>query len=193
MVSLDRHLRVLLDEAPAAILVEAGDRIVYLNDAYARLLGYRNERELAHASIRDIATEADLDRLAFFGRCRAQARPAPTSYVFCAHRRDRSIVTIDATIWTTRIDGQLLIATLARPAAPRTDPELAIPGLGRLSVREREVLLLIMEGLSSKEIACRLDVGQKTIGTFKKRIFTKLALRNDRDLFRFVAESRMAS
>jgi len=45
---------------------------------------------------------------------------------------------------------------------------------GQITSREREVLVAIAEGLSNKEIACRLGVGVRTVETHRERIMRKL-------------------
>jgi DNA-binding NarL/FixJ family response regulator len=48
------------------------------------------------------------------------------------------------------------------------------PALSRLTPREREVLQLLTDGLSAKEIAERLVISAKTVGTHIEHILTKL-------------------
>jgi DNA-binding NarL/FixJ family response regulator len=62
-------------------------------------------------------------------------------------------------------------ATRIRPAAPGAHD---IP----LTPRELEVLRLVADGLSNKEIAAELVLSPETVKTFVSRILTKLALRD---------------
>ena len=187
--SLDRYFRIVLDQATDGILVESGERIVYVNPAYARMLGYPSTTVLAGATIRDIAHPEDFERLMWFGSCRRNGKPAPTRYSFRARGRE-GIVSFDASISTARIDGELLITTIVRECASAAPPELLdVPGLQRLWAREREVVRLVLEGRRSKEIALILNVSEKTIGTHRARAFRKLALRGVGDLFRMAQES----
>jgi len=187
---LDRHFRTVLDSAPDGVLVESGDCIAYVNAAYARLLGYDSPGELAAATIRDIAVPDDFERLSWFGRCRAEGKPAPTRYTFGACRRSGDVVMLDASISAARCDGQLLITTIARElhVASKT-PALELPGTKHLSPREREVVQHLLAGKRSKEIALILEVSEKTIWTHRSRAFQKLALRGVADLFRVAAEA----
>ncbi len=68
-----------------------------------------------------------------------------------------------------------VIATFARRGTP--GPELA-RSLGRLSEREREVLVLAARGLSNAEIADALVVGEATVKTHLSSVFAKLGLRD---------------
>ena len=119
-------------------------------------------------------------------------KPAPTRYTFRACARGGDVVTFDATISQTRIDGELFIMTMVRELQADVQPsravKLDIPGVKRLSAREHEVLQHMLSGRRSKEIALLLNVSEKTIFTHRSRAFRKLALRGDRDLFRLAAE-----
>ena len=78
-------------------------------------------------------------------------------------------------------DGHALIApALTRRLIERfaSSRPRARPELGRLTEREREVLVLLVRGLSNAEIAGRLFVGESTVKTHVARIFTKLGLRD---------------
>ena len=59
------------------------------------------------------------------------------------------------------------------------------PHTGQISAREREVLIAIAEGLSNKEIACRLGVGVRTIETHRERIMRKLNIHSIAGLTKF--------
>jgi two-component system nitrate/nitrite response regulator NarL len=59
------------------------------------------------------------------------------------------------------------------------------PDLAELTNREREVLILVAEGLSNKEIAKNLGVGVRTVETHRERIMRKLAIHSVAGLTRF--------
>ncbi|MBW3551018.1 MAG: response regulator transcription factor [Proteobacteria bacterium] len=56
---------------------------------------------------------------------------------------------------------------------------------GRLTPREREVFHLIVEGLTTKEIARRLDISVKTAENHRTRVLAKLDVRNTAELVRY--------
>lgn len=60
---------------------------------------------------------------------------------------------------------------------PKTSDEAA-DSIAQLAPREREVLQLIAEGRTTKEIASDLDVSPKTIETHRQRIMDKLNIRS---------------
>jgi two-component system, NarL family, response regulator NreC len=63
----------------------------------------------------------------------------------------------------------------------------------RLSLREREVLKLVAEGLSLKEIAVHLNVGTKTVDTHKYNLMTKLDIHNAAGLIRYAIQNNVVS
>ena len=54
------------------------------------------------------------------------------------------------------------------------DQVQALAGHPKLSAQEREVVRLISEGLTTPQIAKRLNLGENTVNTYRKRIMDKL-------------------
>jgi DNA-binding NarL/FixJ family response regulator len=63
--------------------------------------------------------------------------------------------------------------------------------LDELSDRELEVLRLIGEGLSTRQIAENLHLSVKTVETYQGHLKEKLGLKNSRELFQFAIESAL--
>ena len=60
-----------------------------------------------------------------------------------------------------------------------------------LSKREREVIKLIAEGRSSKEIARLMDISPRTVDTYRKRLMEKLDLHTLADVVRYAVRTGM--
>ncbi|MET9040338.1 response regulator transcription factor [Streptomyces mirabilis] len=76
-----------------------------------------------------------------------------------------------------RITKRLIAAYVNRPAQPpRGQTPLRLPE--SVTTREREVLLLVAEGLTNAEIAERLYIGAGTVKTHVARLLTKLDARD---------------
>ncbi len=58
---------------------------------------------------------------------------------------------------------------------------------GELTGREQEILLLVAQGYTNKEIAIRLTISVKTVESHKGNIMTKLDLKNRADAVRYAA------
>ncbi|HVK11157.1 MAG TPA: response regulator transcription factor [Gemmataceae bacterium] len=79
-----------------------------------------------------------------------------------------------------------LARSVVGPFVGRPEAEEApAPGL---SEREEEVVSLIAQGYSNKEIAARLKVSVKTIETYKARSLEKLGVRSRVDLVRYATQ-----
>jgi DNA-binding NarL/FixJ family response regulator len=57
-----------------------------------------------------------------------------------------------------------------------------------LSTREREVILMLAEGLTNKEVAKRLFLSVKTVETYRSRVMKKYHLRGRSELFSFAKQ-----
>lgn len=72
------------------------------------------------------------------------------------------------------------------PSGPASAYEL-------LGAREREVLKLLAEGLSSKEIASRLTISTKTVETHRSNIANKVGLRSVAELTKYALREGLTS
>jgi DNA-binding NarL/FixJ family response regulator len=60
-----------------------------------------------------------------------------------------------------------------------------------LTPREREVLQLLAEGRSNKEVGVALDISPKTVETHRARIFAKLHLHSMNELVRYAIRNQV--
>jgi DNA-binding NarL/FixJ family response regulator len=67
----------------------------------------------------------------------------------------------------------------------RNDGKEAVPTASRLTARQREVLQLVAEGQSVKEIAATLEVSVKTVEFHKKRLMDELGVRTTAGLTKY--------
>lgn len=91
--------------------------------------------------------------------------------------KDVSPADLEAAIRTLHAGGSLLDphvvgAVMGELASPRSRPA----GLEALTPREREVLALLGEGLSNRDVAARLVVSEKTVKTHVSAVLSKLGL-----------------
>jgi DNA-binding NarL/FixJ family response regulator len=62
-----------------------------------------------------------------------------------------------------------------------------------LSVNERKILALIADGLSNKEIACRLDMSVRTIEKYREKLMAKLQIKSVAGLTKFAVRLGISS
>ncbi len=89
---------------------------------------------------------------------------------------------------TQRIAETVLDSYLAQSVETRQQSPLE-----SLSQREREVLQLVVEGLSSSEIAARLFLSPRTVETYRTRLMQKLEIHDLPGLVRFAIENGLAT
>lgn len=71
------------------------------------------------------------------------------------------------------------------------DPENSTSPLDSLSERERQVLGLVAEGKTSKEIARSLHLSLSTVSTYRSRLMKKLGVEDLTELIKFAVEHRL--
>ena len=65
--------------------------------------------------------------------------------------------------------------------------------LERLSSRERQVLILVIDGEPSSEIARRLSISPKSVGTYRSRLMKKLGVKDLPSLVKFAIRHDLTS
>lgn len=71
----------------------------------------------------------------------------------------------------------------------RGEEDLAMSPLERLTPRQREVLQLVAEGNTTKEIADKLELSPKTVETHRSDIMSRLGIRDVAGLVRFAVRT----
>lgn len=177
----DRGLDVVADVADGRAAVDAARRlhpdVVVMDIRMPVLDGIEATRQV---SVLDdpprvlVLTTFDLDEYVF-GALRAGASgfllkdAPPESLIAAVHTISRGDALLDPAV-TRRV-----VERFGR--APEPDPG-AVRRLSDLSPRERDVLMLLVEGLSNREIAERLYVAEATVKTHVMAVLRKLELRD---------------
>jgi DNA-binding NarL/FixJ family response regulator len=91
------------------------------------------------------------------------------------------------TFFTSRVADMVLNGFLGRNR-PAADGELASP---TLTSREREIVQLLAEGKSSKEVASHLNLSLKTVETHRSNIMRKLNLHSVSELVLYAVRNNM--
>lgn len=84
----------------------------------------------------------------------------------------------------TILDGFLRAATVPMAEGSSGEP---------LTPREREIVQLLAEGLSNKEVATRLDISIKTVETHRATVMRKLDAHSVVDLVRYALRNKLTS
>ena len=191
---------VLQSQQDIEVVAEAGDGVralevlagtevdvILMDVRMPRMDGVEATRRICSAQLPDpdgvvtgprvlILTTFDLDEYAFAalkaGASGFLLKDVPPAELVAAIRAVRGGDAVVAPTTTRRMIDRF--ATVLPSSVPVADT----PELARLTEREREVLLLIAQGLSNGEIAAQLTLSEATVKTHVGRILTKLQLRD---------------
>src|SRR5205085_11200695 len=90
-------------------------------------------------------------------------------------------------------DHDQLLASVERAMRGLPEPPQAIgtrPVATTLSLREREVMALVVDGLDNRSIGAKLGISPRTVEVHKSRVMTKLGARNLAELVRIAQASQ---
>ena len=96
-----------------------------------------------------------------------------------------------AAIRKTREGGKYVTLSIAEELARHLAGDTKESPHDQLSSRELQVLRLVAQGKSLKEIAAELSLSEKTIGTYRARISVKLGLSTSVELTRYAIQNKL--
>jgi len=112
-------------------------------------------------------------------------------YVSKASISDELIVSVESIINGGMYINEKLLEDM--PLDFKLEEQIPTNPLEILSSRELEVLKLVGQGLTYKEIAKKLNLSPKTVSTYRTRILDKLSLENTNQLIQFISANNMGS
>jgi RNA polymerase sigma factor (sigma-70 family) len=144
-----------------------------------------------HPEVRFLALSASDAPEDVIGVIRAGARGYVTKTISTADLADaiQRVADGDA-VFSHRLAGFVLDAFAAAPSTSDVKPSFD-PELDQLTSREREVLRLIAQGYTYKEIARELYISVKTVESHVSSVLRKLQLSSRHQLTRWAAERRL--
>jgi len=110
-------------------------------------------------------------------------------------RKDTLPAELRRAVETVQAGGTCFGEVLRKPSAAEEAqlPATTAQRLGRLTVREREVLIGIANGLSNKQIGAKLGVGVRTVESYRESLMRKLGIPSVAGLTRFAIEARLTA
>jgi DNA-binding NarL/FixJ family response regulator len=105
-------------------------------------------------------------------------------------KADTGAVIVDA-VTTLLHGGMYFTRTLQHGKQEWSSASEVVPSIPRLTPREREVLQLLAEGKSNKEIGTLLSISTKTAETHRARLMSKLHVHSIADLVRYAIRNRI--
>jgi two-component system invasion response regulator UvrY len=88
--------------------------------------------------------------------------------------------------------GRCISPSVAEKLAAHLGPDGEKPPHERLSDREYQVLRLIADGMSTRDISAALSLSAKTVSTYRARVLEKMHLRNAAELTAYVLRNRLS-
>jgi two-component system cell cycle sensor histidine kinase/response regulator CckA len=101
------------------IVVEADEKVVFANEAAARLHGFEDPREMAGLPCTSFQLPEDSARMLEYGRKRLRGEPVPSVYPFRGRCKDGSAIDLEASVSTCRLGGKDYIITIVRDIRER--------------------------------------------------------------------------
>ena len=144
LVRGDEDFRVLVDGSIEGVVIHRDNELLYVNEAFAMLLGYELAELRALGSVDHIAADHDLDRLLNYRMARLRGEPAPDHYEYQAKRKDGSLVWLANLVRVVNWHGAPAVKSTSIDITKR---KLAEAELGESERRYRELVEASIEGI----------------------------------------------
>lgn len=163
-------------ESPAPQAVSRQRKIVECNHAFARLFGYGREELVGESLLRLYPSLADYHQIG--QRCLAHLQ----SHV--AYEDERFMQHKSGLIFWARARGITLTPDAPFDLMVWSFDRIPVQSGGKatLTPREREVSVHVVNGLTCKEIAARLQISHRTVELHRARLMKKLNAKNTAEL-----------
>lgn len=174
----DSHLDIaIFDHAPVGLMYSANRQILRLNRRFASIFGYTEAALSGQSMALLYPSQDDFDHT---GERWSKALEERGEYA-----DERIMRRKGGELFWCRVRGQAL--DQAHPLAQAVWSFSDLSGerpVASLSRRERQVGMLVVEGLTAKEIARRLEISPRTVHVHKNRLMTRFGVRNSLELVR---------
>ena len=169
----------IFEEAPIGLLYSENRRMVRFNKTFCEMFGY-DAAELDGRSLEMLYASAEEFH-------RTGTRWTKVLGEHGHHKDERIMKRCGAGLFWCRVRGRALDIgqPLARAIWAFADlsAERVVPPL---TARERQVGVLLVEGLTAKEIARRLDISHRTVHVHKGRLMKRFGVHNSLELVRIL-------
>lgn len=122
----DECLWAIVETSPDGILIEDDRKILFVNQAYAQMLGYDRPEELIGKPLEVVIQPEDVERLLEFSKRRLRGKDSPSKYEFKGRRKDGSAIHVEASVCKSTTGDKVLITTILRDISERKQTELLI-------------------------------------------------------------------
>ena len=166
---------IAFDLAPIGVVLTENRIIKSCNKTFAHMFGYARE-ELLNQSFRMLypsASEFDAIRNVGLNALRETGQYSDERIM---HRRDGTMFWTRVRVATPNPDDPLSRAVLSFADISGQRPEV------ELTAREKQVVMRLGQGLTSKEIARELNLSPRTIDDYRARLLQKFRVRNIAEL-----------
>ena len=186
--SEERWRLVFQNSAIGIVVADNRGNFVEANRAFQELVGYTNE-ELKTLNYAQITHEEDLPRGAQGVTALSSGTRREVQIEKRYRHKDGRYIWVRAT--GTKIPGSGGSPDYLMGRIEPLGGRLEMNNRGVLTSREREIVQLIAEGLSSKGAASTLGISVKTIENHRANIMRKLQLRSVMDLVRYAIRNKI--